>query len=41
MITFILFLVALAALVGMGLLAVQYGADSRITDPRDVRHSWH
>ena len=41
MITFLLFLVALAALVGMGLLAVGYGADSRPNDPRDVRHSWH
>jgi hypothetical protein len=41
MITFILFLVSLAAIVGMGLLAVRYGADSRHTDPRDLRHSWY
>jgi hypothetical protein len=41
MVTFILFLVSLAAIVGMGVLAVFYGADSRHTDPRDLRHSWY
>ena len=34
-------LLALAAVVGMGLLAVQYGADSRPSDTRDLRHTWH
>ena len=41
MITLLLFLVALAAIVGMGVLAVKYGADSRPSDPRDLRHSWY
>ena len=40
MITLLIILAALAALVGMGLLAVGYGADSRHTDPRDVRSGW-
>lgn len=37
----LLFILSLAVLIGMGLLAVYYGADSRPTDPRDLRHSWH
>jgi hypothetical protein len=37
---FILFLIALA-IVGVGVLAVRYGADSRPSDPRDTRPSWH
>lgn len=41
MITFVIFLLALAGLVGMGVLAVKYGADSRQTDPRDLRHTWY
>jgi hypothetical protein len=41
MITFLLVILSLAALVGIGLLAVQYGVDSRPSDPRDLRHSWH
>jgi hypothetical protein len=41
MITLLLFVVAVAAMVGMGLLAARYGADSRHTDPRDLRHSWY
>ncbi len=32
-------LIALAAVVLVGLLAVRYGADSRHTDPRDLRPS--
>jgi hypothetical protein len=41
MITFICFLLGLAALVGVGLLAVYYGADTRPNDPRDSAHSWY
>ena len=41
MITFVIFLISLAAIVGIGVLAVRYGADTRHTDPRDLRHSWH
>jgi hypothetical protein len=41
MITLLVILAVLAAVVGAGLLAVGYGADSRYTDPRDLRHSWH
>ena len=41
MITFFISLAALAALIGTGILAVRYGADSRPSDPRDLRHSWH
>ena len=40
MITLLVIVAALAALVGTGLLAVGYGADSRYTDPRDLRPSW-
>jgi hypothetical protein len=40
MITLLVFLAVIAAVVGAGLLAVGYGADSRSTDPRDVRPSW-
>ena len=40
MVTLIVFLIALAGFVGTGLLAVKYGADSRHTDPRDMRHNW-
>jgi hypothetical protein len=41
MLTLLIIFVVLAAVVGAGLLAVQYGADSRHTDPRDLRHSWY
>ena len=34
-------LLLLAAFVGVGLLAVRHGADSRVSDPRDARPSWH
>jgi hypothetical protein len=40
MITLLVIIAILAAVVGMGLLAVGYGADSRHTDPRDVRANW-
>jgi hypothetical protein len=40
MITLLVILAVLGAVVGMGLLAAGYGADSRHTDPRDLRHSW-
>ena len=33
-------IIALSAVVLLGLLAVRYGADSRHTDPRDLRPSW-
>jgi hypothetical protein len=38
--TLLLILISLAAIVGFGVLAVAYGADSRITDTRDTRPSW-
>ena len=38
--TLLLILIALAAIVGFGVLAVTSGADSRITDTRDTRPSW-
>jgi hypothetical protein len=41
MITVMLILLSLAAVVGIGLLALQYGVDSRPSDTRDLRHSWH
>jgi hypothetical protein len=41
MITLLVILAVLAAVVGAGLLAVGYGADSRHSDPRDLRHSWY
>lgn len=41
MTTLLLAILSLAALVGTGLLAARYGADSRPTDPRDLRRSWH
>ena len=40
MITLLVTLAVIASVVGAGLLAVAYGADSRYTDPRDVRPSW-
>jgi hypothetical protein len=36
----LLTLIVLAAFVGVGMLAVRYGADSRPADPRDTRTSW-
>jgi hypothetical protein len=38
--TALLLLIVPAAFVGLGVLAVRDGADSRQTDPRDVRASW-
>lgn len=40
MTTLFILLAVLAAIVGVGLLAVRYGADSRPSDPRDLRPSW-
>jgi hypothetical protein len=34
-------LILLVAFVGVGLLAVFFGTDSRAVNPRDVRASWH
>ncbi len=39
--TALIILLALAVFVGFGALAVGYGADTRVADPRDARHSWH
>jgi hypothetical protein len=36
----ILSLILVAAFVGVGLLAVRFGVDSRVSDPRDMRSSW-
>jgi hypothetical protein len=36
----LLALILLAVFVGVGVLAVRYGADSRSSDPRDARTSW-
>jgi hypothetical protein len=36
----VIILTAVAGLVAVGLLAARYGADSRQSDPRDVRPSW-
>jgi hypothetical protein len=36
----ILSLILIAAFVGFGVLAVRHGADTRTTDPRDMRSSW-
>jgi hypothetical protein len=41
MITVMFILLSLAAIVGIGLLAVQYGVDSRPSDTRDLRHTWY
>jgi hypothetical protein len=35
--TALIFILILAAFVAFGALAVRYGADTRRTDPRDVR----
>jgi hypothetical protein len=34
-------LVLLAAFAAVGALAVCFGTDSRVSDPRDVRPTWH
>jgi len=38
--TLVFLLISIAAFVGLGLLAVTHGADSRFTDTRDTRPSW-
>jgi hypothetical protein len=39
--TFLLAVLPLVALIAMGVLATRHGADSRHSDPRELRHSWH
>jgi hypothetical protein len=34
-------LLVVAAFVGVGVLAACFGADSRVSDPRDARPTWH